>query len=434
VDPVTVPDRLLDDGAPGLEFFAAYLPCVHRLGRAGHISVEFLRERYDEQRGLDTDALAADVPVLTRLAGRLTTVVDEQARGARSLGEAWTGGVGAVAHRDVADTVLRGESLTAAVGAVAAATAAAADGIVAAVAEKSRGTAEFTGATVDGRSAADVDLIISGAEGVADTTHTGTLARWCAESGAPPGGTDTVEDWCRSWLRGVFEPQFEAALDRFVALCDTADAAVVDLLDGMVRAFGEVGERSNDSVPAVDPNRPPNATLLGAPERFGVPAPAAAVAAARDLVDAGHGLAEAVTGLAAAVTDLAAAAVHATAEGIEALGPAEGAGAVGPAEGHETAGSVDRRGPVGAEPPTGGAVDGGPQTEPERSSSEPASSGEDTVPRGSVAVPEGSASEGHVPAGTATAEPGHADAAHPTVPDPDPEPDDGVVLAEAGPL
>ncbi|NLV77801.1 MAG: hypothetical protein GXY65_00355, partial [Rhodococcus sp.] len=313
---MTVPDRLLDDGAPGLEFFAAYLPCVHRLGRAGHISVEFLRERYDEQRGLDTDALAADVPVLTRLAGRLTTVVDEQARGARSLGEAWTGGVGAVAHRDVADTVLRGESLTAAVGAVAAATAAAADGIVAAVAEKSRGTAEFTGATVDGRSAADVDLIISGAEGVADTTHTGTLARWCAESGAPPGDTDTVEDWCRSWLRGVFEPQFEAALDRFVALCDTADAAVVDLLDGMVRAFGEVGERSNDSVPAADPNRPPNATLLGAPERFGVPAPAAAVAAARDLVDAGHGLAEAVTGLAAAVTDLAAAAVHATAEGI----------------------------------------------------------------------------------------------------------------------
>lgn len=448
---MTDPDRLLDEGAPGLEFFAAYLPCAHRIGVAGHVSVEYLRERYDEQRGLDTAMLAADAPVLTGLAAHLTAVVDEQVRGVHALGEAWTGGAGTVAHEDVANTAARGDGIAVTVRAVAAATAAAADGIVAVVSAKAGGTAAFAGSTIGGRTAEDVGLIISGADGIAGVPQPGMLAQWCAESGTPAPDPDSVSQWCRTWLREVFEPEFGSAIGRFTALCDEADGAVQDLLAAVARAFDDLDAsprdpgappRSTDPTWPADRAAMPRSTMPGSAMPGSVAPADAAANAAQNLVDAGYGLAAAVTDLAAAVTDLAAAAVDVAADGIESV-VATGSCAVGPeppvaaepqpdaAEPQPDAAGAAPAPPVPAVPPVPESPVPTDPAPPTSSSQE--TGAQETGPQ-ETGAPGGTAGSGPVARGSGSSDQQKDTRGEDIDPDGDGNEDGGIVLAEAGPL
>lgn len=443
---MTAPDahlaHLLDAGAVGLRFFSGYLPCAHRLGVAGAVSVERLRERYDEQRDLDVVALAADAAALTRLAGEMHARVEEQAASAAGLSTAWSGAAGDTAHDVLGGMVGRGATLEGVVLSIAEALAATADGIVAAVEKKSCAAAEFDGATIGSRGVAEVETIMVGAAGTPGGPTAEQLVQWSA-SGAVPPDSDAVAQWCERWLAEVFVPGIEAAIETFVRICDDADHAVEELFDALAGSFGDL------DLPASDDNVAAGRFTGGT----GTVEASELLESDVDLVNAAAGFAVAVGGLAEAVLGLATVTVEgATAIVEQALPEQAGAGTAGPERVAEPAESrpepvadTDRHDSsdagvpepdVNAPQPPAGVADGstgpsppiGPRPEPEpRRENETGSTAQSPIVAGALprrrdeAASPRPVATGEVPAAENT-----ADRHEP--------PEGGVVLAEAGPL
>jgi hypothetical protein len=293
---------ILDAGALGLDFFAAYLPRAHRVGIAGRVTAEGLSSRYDEQNGLDVSVLADDAAVFTRLVADLASRVEEQTDGVRALRSAWRGDAGDLARDDLDRAVQRGAMLFDAVHTLAGVCTGAVEGITRAVAEKAYEIGQFAGGSVDGRTPEDIDAIIAGARDAVGGPTVEQVAGWCAESGTPVPGPDSVAAWCERWLNEVFAPTIQARIERFIATCDIADDTVDDHLAAVARAFD-----------LLDPPAPASARYLGEGSRGTAgttDGPTDLLRAATDFVDAGRELVEAVAELTGAVADLATTAVE----------------------------------------------------------------------------------------------------------------------------
>ncbi|MFD6896597.1 hypothetical protein ACFWB0_18875 [Rhodococcus sp. NPDC060086] len=430
---------MLDAGALGLDFFAAYLPRAHQVGIAGRVTVEGLGSRYDEQNGLDVSVLADDAAVFTRLVADLASRIEEQTDGVRALRSAWRGDAGDLARDDLDRAVQRGAKVFDAVHALAGACTGAVDGITRAVAEKAYEIGQFAGGSVDGRTPEDIDVIIAGArdDDAAGPTFE-QVASWCAESGTPSPGPGSVAAWCERWLHEVFAPTIQERIDRFIATCDIADDTVDDHLSAVARAFDLL------DAPAPAPASE-GARYLGGGSRdtAGITdGPTDVLRAATDLVDAGRELVGAVAELTGAVADFATAAV----EGATAVADAVTFGIVGPS----VEGSVS---PPILPPPTDLAspAEPAPTPRPDSLPSGPLPSG--PLPSGplpsepELLPPESSPSEGarpsgpvvaQVPAGVRVDRRTGANTGAATTDSDETEPPtddgDGVVLAEAGPL
>ncbi|MFD6858404.1 hypothetical protein ACFWCF_13840 [Rhodococcus sp. NPDC060090] len=434
---------MLDAGALGLDFFAAYLPRAHQVGIAGRVTVEGLGSRYDEQNGLDVSVLADDAAVFTRLVADLASRIEEQTDGVRALRSAWRGDAGDLARDDLDRAVQRGAKVFDAVHALAGACTGAVDGITRAVAEKAYEIGQFAGGSVDGRTPEDIDVIIAGArDGDAAGPTVEQVASWCAESGTPSPGPGSVAAWCERWLHEVFGPTIQERIDRFIATCDIADDTVDDHLSAVARAFDLLDAPAPAPAPAPASE---GARYLGGGSRdtAGITdGPTDVLRAATDLVDAGRELVGAVAELTGAVVDFATTAV----EGATAVADAVTFGIVGPS----VEGSVSPQilPPPILPPPTGLAAhaEPAPTPRPESLSSGALSSG--ILPsEPELLPPESSPSEGarpsgpvvaQVPAGVRVDRRTGANAGAATTDSDEAEPPtddgDGVVLAEAGPL
>ncbi|MEE2062101.1 hypothetical protein [Rhodococcus artemisiae] len=436
--------ELLDAGAPGLDFFAAYLPRAHRVGIAGRVTVDGLRARYDEQIGLDVSVLADDAAVLTRLVADLEGRVEEQTDGVHALRSAWRGDAGDLARDDLDRAVQRGAMLYEAVHALARACTGAVDGITRAVNEKSSAVGLFADMSVDGRTPEDIDAIIAGARGGTEGPTAEQVALWCAEAGTPAARPDGVAAWCTQWLHEVFAPTITARIDRFIEVCGIADATVDDHLAAVVRAFDLLDASTS---------APESAQQLGGGSRGTTDTAGGqddVLRATADLVDAGRDLVEAVADLTGAVADLATTAV----EGATAFTEAVTSGIFRPSVEEVAPRSVpespvpeaptgfvpDSREPAPAPAPRPAATPSEPDasvtlpSEPDASVTLPSesSSSEDTGPPSGPVVAQAPAGGRAVNrrsganSGAAITDPG--DAGRPR------DDGDGVVLAEAGPL
>lgn len=435
---------MLDAGALGLDFFAAYLPRAHLVGITGRVTVDGLSSRYDEQHGLDVSVLADDAAVLTRLVADLESRVEEQTDGVRALRSAWRGDAGDLARDDLDRAVQRGAMLYEAVYALAGACTGAVEGITGAVAEKSEVIGQFAGMSVDGRTPEAIDTIIAGARGGAGGPTVEQVAGWCAESGAPAPGPDGVAAWCERWLHEVFAPTMQVRIDRFIAACDIADDTVDDHLTAVARAFDLLDASASASAFAghVGGGSRGTAGTTGGPTD--VPGVATDVlGATTDLVDAGRELVEAVADLTGAVADLATTAVEGATAFAEAVtfgisGPSVEGPAAPPALTTPTdptalvPDSVEPE-PVSRAAPAEPAPTQLPEPLPsEHLPSEPplSESSPDARPSGAVVgqVPTGGGANRRTGTNAGAATTGSAEAEAPA------DDGDGVVLAEAGPL
>lgn len=444
----TGPSLSLDAGARGLDFFAAYLPHAHSVGIADRITVEGLRARYDEQIGLDVSVLADDAAVLTRLAGDLVSLVAEQSDGVRALRSAWRGDVGDLAHDDLHRAVQRGAMLCDTVDVLARTCTAAVEGITRAVDEKANVIGPFADMSVAGRTPEDVGTIIAGTGGDGGPTME-QVARWCAEAGTPAPEPAGVAAWCEHWLDEVFAPTMQSRIDRFIEVCDIAHDTVDRHLVAITRAFDPLDTPVSASEPARQSRQfgggPFGTVDTGGPDDI--------LGAATDLVDAGRELIGAVTDLTGAVADLATAAMEGAAAVTDAAASAFTAAAAsgiarpcvegfepppdpavqaGPADPAVQAGPADPA--VQAEPADPAvlapkAAESGPAPQPPSTPQEPPSSQDASPPSGAMVAQAPTESRAAnrrtgVNAGAAATDP--ADTESPQ--------DDGVVLAEAGPL
>lgn len=444
--------ELLDAGAHGLDFFAAYLPRAHRVGIAGRVTVDGLHGRYDEQIGLDVSVLADDAAVLTRLVADLEARVEEQTDGVRAMRSAWRGDAGDLARDDLDRAVQRGAMLYESVHALARACTGAVDGITRAVNEKSSAIGRFADMSVDGRTPEDIDAIIAGARGDTDGPTAEQVALWCAEAGTPAAGPDGVAAWCARWLHEVFAPTITARIDRFIEVCDIADAAVDDHLAAVARAFDLLDAPTS----APESVRQPGGGSRGTTDTAG--GQDDVLRATADLVDAGRDLVEAVADLTGAVADLATTA----AEGATAFTEAVTSGIFrpsveevappplapqpvapqsvpeSPVPSAPTGFVPDSRAPAPASPPAATPSEPEPSVRAPSGTDSPvilpseSSPSEDARPPSGPVVaqaPAGGRGADHrsgANAGAATTDPG--DAGRPR------DDGDGVVLAEAGPL
>ncbi|MGN5235814.1 hypothetical protein [Rhodococcus sp. SJ-3] len=427
--PRTGPTASLEAGARGLDFFAAYLPHAHSAGIADRITVEGLRARYEEQIGLDMSVLADDAAVLTRLASDLDSLVTEQSDGVRALRSAWQGDVGDLAHDDLHRAVQRGAMLHDTVDALARTCTDAVESITRAVDEKANAIGRFADMSVAGRTPEDIGTIIAGTGGDGGPTI-GQVALWCAEAGTPAPEPAGVAAWCERWLDEVFAPTMQSRIDRFIEVCDSAHDTVDRHLGAIARSF----DLLDTPVRASEPARQLGGGPLGTADTTG--GPDDILGAATDLVDAGRELVGAVADLTSAVAELATAAAEGAAvfteavasgisrPGVEGFEPPPDAGVqAGPADAGVQAGPA---GPAVFVPKS---AESGPAPQPPSTPQEPPSSQDAWPPAGPMVAQAPTESRAAnrrtgVNSGAAATDPVDTES---------PE-DDGVVLAEAGPL
>ncbi|HET8993115.1 MAG TPA: hypothetical protein VFN32_04900 [Rhodococcus sp. (in: high G+C Gram-positive bacteria)] len=436
--PRTGPTASLEAGARGLDFFAAYLPHAHSAGIADRITVEGLRARYEEQIGLDMSVLADDAAVLTRLASDLDSLVTEQSGGVRALRSAWQGDVGDLAHDDLHRAVQRGAMLHDTVDALARTCTDAVESITRAVDEKANAIGRFADMSVAGRTPEDIGTIIAGTGGDGGPTI-GQVALWCAEAGTPAPEPAGVAAWCERWLDEVFAPTMQSRIDRFIEVCDSAHDTVDRHLGAIARSF----DLLDTPVPASEPARQLGGGPLGTADTTG--GPDDILGAATDLVDAGRELVGAVADLTSAVAELATAAAEGAAvfteavasgisrPGVEGFEPPPGpAVQAGPADAAVQAGPADagvQAGPAGPAVFVPKSAESGPAPQPPSTPQEPPSSQDAWPPAGPMVAQAPTESRAAnrrtgVNSGAAATDPVDTES---------PE-DDGVVLAEAGPL
>lgn len=400
--------RTLDLGSGGLEYFAQLLPALEALGRAGVVSIDRLRARYDEQRDIVLSDLRDDARTLRRLADDLELHVGDQQKTVDRLGVAWEGTAGLAAGSAVVSAVGHGACLQQVVADLASALESAVGTIASAVRVKAETFAAFEGRTIDGQAPDHVAAIVANG----------------------PGGVGGDER--ARWLHERFVPEAETDLSTALRACDDADDAVATALAAVVATFDRVeglgGTLDHDS-----------RRLLGSADRDSV---AGGVA---DLAEVGADLVAAGRALAIATGELTVAAMGLVAAGLDAAtGTVEEAAAQARASEGPTHPDGPQNPPLRADGAdrTEGVADLPPAAAPappaaEASAPEPPVSSNDRETAHPIPPVQHEGAGAAVVAGVPAARK-RAESAGParsaTTPEETEEGGDGVVLAEAGPL
>ncbi|MBM7414102.1 MULTISPECIES: hypothetical protein [Nocardiaceae] len=246
-------DGLLDLGSEGLTFFETFLPMVGASGAPMSTSHVALCARYDEQRGLDTEALRADADRLRAAAADARVEIGRQSAAADALGEAWSGDAA-----DAALDILRRQCARSAghadqLEAIGSAMASASTGLHAIVEDKSIAASAFRADQVDGRDAAQVAATIAGAGGPSAPDAVRTLAsvfpglEAMLLSASDPGRRqaevlEPVAARCREWLDTVFVPAMTERVAAFEELCASTETAVSEVYAALCAAAADIDD------------------------------------------------------------------------------------------------------------------------------------------------------------------------------------------------
>lgn len=104
-------DEILDANAVGLLYFERFLPLAERVPGSEVPRYDEVCARYDEQRGLNLEALASDADAVGAMAAALGEQLDEQTQLLIVLRLRWHGDAGETAQRYVATEQERAEVL-----------------------------------------------------------------------------------------------------------------------------------------------------------------------------------------------------------------------------------------------------------------------------------------------------------------------------------
>ncbi|MEV0360243.1 hypothetical protein AB0H71_29720 [Nocardia sp. NPDC050697] len=216
----------MDSGAAGLHWFEVFVPRYREWTGADPAGggYEALAARYDQQRGTDVSGLRAFATALageveSGLAAELTT----QGARAHELATGWHGSAASAnASQLLTDVRARSTAGVETLREVSTAAATAVETIETAIGAKATAVRDgFTGETVAGASAAQVDRVLDRACG----TGGGGDEELRAVLGEHGGGTD-VAAGCRRWLDEVFAARVEERVAVFTALCADTDTTI----------------------------------------------------------------------------------------------------------------------------------------------------------------------------------------------------------------
>ncbi|MGB6182010.1 MAG: hypothetical protein WBF79_12265 [Rhodococcus sp. (in: high G+C Gram-positive bacteria)] len=314
-------DALLDAGSDGLRFFELFLPLVGASGAPVGTSYTDLCAGYDQQRGLDVDALQADSDRVRTVAARAREEIDRHTDAARALERAWSGDAATSALDLLRRQSARSASDVDRLDAVASSMNSAVAGLRAIMEDKSVAASHFWSPDVGGRDARTVAATVvgaggevAGAENVLGTLATvfPTLTAEVLAAAVPAEVRSRVLDplaaECREWLDTVFLPAMAERVGAFQELCRTTDAAVSDVFAALTSAVADIDidpypvavesasvqSASVQSASGTECDRgatPPN-VVEASVESTRVPAPAAITSAAA----AGYGPAQETVG------------------------------------------------------------------------------------------------------------------------------------------
>ncbi|VFA94220.1 Uncharacterised protein [Nocardia farcinica] len=260
-------DRMLDDGATGLQYFAQlHGRYTEAFGHEPSHSLDRIYALYDEQRGMDLDKLAATAGALATTLGEVDEQWDTQKALSERLPTLWQGQAAeaaqymfgqqvTMADDDRAKARAALDAMTTAIPALRTAVRAKADHVKKLV----NGQVEVGSLTVD-----DLDMLIACAAGGLGRALTHDLSDLLSKAAGNVlnyyvGGLGL------SYLGGrvvasrilerVFKPHFDARLQNYVDMCKLTDDAVKSAYAALVTAVEEL-DRNPYPQPAAQNSTP----------------------------------------------------------------------------------------------------------------------------------------------------------------------------------
>lgn len=244
-------DEILDANAVGLLYFERFLPLAERVPGSEVPRYDEVCARYDEQRGLNLEALTSDADAVGAMAAALGEQLDEQTQLLIVLRLRWHGDAGETAQRYVATEQERAGVLLDSVEDALQMMYAAVDVLREAVTDKAELVGSLDTDTVEGHDPDRIDalLLASGVECVPVDRAT-VFARlapafpeW-AEQFARGDVSDEfaaeVADRSREWIEGEFVPHVQRTCAAVSSACMATDTAVRECLALVVKVIEEV--------------------------------------------------------------------------------------------------------------------------------------------------------------------------------------------------
>ncbi|WP_377452397.1 hypothetical protein [Rhodococcoides fascians] len=244
-------DEILDANAVGLLYFERFLPLAERVPGSEVPRYDEVCAWYDEQRGLNLDALTSDADAVGAMAAALSEQLDEQAQLLIVLRLRWHGDAGETAQQYVGTEQERAGVLLDSVEDALQTMYAAVDVLREAVTDKAELVGSLDTDAVEGHDPDRTDalLLASGIECVPVDRAT-VFARlapafpeW-AERFARADVSDEfaaeVADRSREWIEGEFVPHVQRTCAAMSSACTATDTAVRECLALVVKVIEEV--------------------------------------------------------------------------------------------------------------------------------------------------------------------------------------------------
>lgn len=247
VESVVSVDSLLDGGTRGLLYFERHLPTLHRIDGSLEWTYAEMCARYDEQRGLDIDALTADADALGRVLEVARSQIEEQRRLCAVLGRSWSGPAGEAAMSDMESDLQRALSRVDSIDQLYQSMHTAADVIGEIVRDKATVVGSIDFSRIGGKPIESIDAIAyfaalapESVQGIGPVANAFLAAVEAAlpevaevvDTRTPLDsvGLSKVRSVCASWLNDVFRPAVIGTCLAFVEICAATDTGVRDLL------------------------------------------------------------------------------------------------------------------------------------------------------------------------------------------------------------
>ncbi|MGW5921404.1 hypothetical protein ACWFPY_20660 [Nocardia fluminea] len=217
-------DRVLNDGAIGLQYFVQLGPHYEKVfGNDGGLSESTIKALYDEQRGMNVEALAATASGLQKMLDSADLQGERQRAVPGMLTSAWQGEAADAAIGVVTELATRAAADRASVKAAITAINSASALLLTAVQAKA---ALVRALLADGKNvyvadvkADEIDNIITGkAEGFLNRDIYKKLFGGEQESGY----SSLTKQECDRWLREIFKPDYDAKIAMFRRITDSA--------------------------------------------------------------------------------------------------------------------------------------------------------------------------------------------------------------------
>ncbi|MGF0315189.1 hypothetical protein [Nocardia fluminea] len=217
-------DRVLNDGAIGLQYFVQLGPHYEKVfGNDGGLSESTIKALYDEQRGMNVEALAATASGLQKMLDSADLQGERQRTVPGMLTSVWQGEAADAAISVVTELATRAAADRASVKAAITAINSASALLLTAVQAKA---ALVRALLADGKNvyvadvkADEIDNIITGkAEGFLNRDIYKKLFGGEQESGY---SSLTMQE-CDRWLREIFKPDYDAKIAMFRRITDSA--------------------------------------------------------------------------------------------------------------------------------------------------------------------------------------------------------------------